>query len=91
MSASAVLLILPAISAIWAVVPAVMITAALDRHGIRTPFPFIGVLIFRNLIRYRQMTVSETGKVGGLFYSCVIPINTALILAVAALAVRSVE
>ena len=62
----------------WAVVSALLITAALDRRGIKTPFPFMGALIFRNLIRYRDITRKETGRVGRLFYSYVVPINAAL-------------
>ena len=47
---------------------------------ITTPFPFIRLFLFRNLERYKEITRRETGKVGPLFYSYVIPINTALAL-----------
>jgi len=84
MSVPAILLYLAVACVAWAVVSAVLITAALDRRGITTPFPFIGALIFRNLIRYRDITREETGRVGRLFYSYVVPINAALLFALAA-------
>lgn len=84
MSIAGALLFLAAVCALWAVVSAVRIAAVLDRLGIKTPFPFIVLFIFRNLNRYREITLRETGKVGPLFYSYVIPINAAWILALAA-------
>jgi hypothetical protein len=84
MSVPVLLLVMAVICAACAVVSAVLITRELDRRGVRTPFPFIGVLLFRNLRRYREMTLRESGKVGPLFYSYVLPINMALILGLAA-------
>lgn len=91
MSLSGMLLLLAVVCVIWAVVSAVLITASLDRRGIKTPFPFMGALIFRNLIRYKEITLKESGKVGPLFYSYVVPVNAALILVLAALAVRTLR
>ena len=65
---------------IWAVVSVVMITAMLDRKGLKTPFPLMGFFIFRNLARYREITVKENGKTGPLFLSFIIAINLALLL-----------
>ena len=89
MNLSGFLLILAAICGACAVTSALLIAAALDRRGVKTPFPFIGVLIFRNLHRYREMTLHESGKVGPLYYSYVVPINLTLILALAAWAARA--
>jgi len=86
-----VLLFLALPCVIWAVVSAVLITAALDRRGMRTPFPLIGVLLPRNLIRYKEVTLKETGKIGSLFYAYVIPINAALIVVLVALLIRALR
>lgn len=67
---------------LWAGVSAVLIARALERQGVRTPFPFLGLFIFRNLRRYSETTRAKTGKTGPLFYSYVVPINAALILVV---------
>jgi len=74
---------------LWAVASIVRITIDMNRRGIKTPFPFMGVLMFRNLHRYQKITVEETGKVGPLFYSFVVPINAAWILALAGLILRN--
>ena len=82
------LLLFTAICGLWAAISAVLIAVELGRRGVRTPFPFVGLLVFRNLRLYREATLSETGKIGPLFFSYVVPINAALvsILVYAALA-----
>jgi|Deesub1362A_J573_1020465.scaffolds.fasta_scaffold00637_16 hypothetical protein len=73
------------ICAIWAIVSAVLLTRYLDQRGIKTSFPFIGALIFRNLSYYKKITLQEKGKVGPLYYSYLISINLALILSLTGL------
>ena len=89
MNVSYVFLFLAAVCAVWAVVSAVLIAMAMERLGTKTPFLFIGVLVFRNLRRYREVTRKETGRTGLLFYSYVVPINLAWIFALAAWGVRA--
>lgn len=84
----AVLIFLAVVCGICAAASAVLITASLDRRGMKTPFLFMRPLIFRNLGRYKEATMKENGKIGFLFYSYVVSINAALILALAALALR---
>jgi hypothetical protein len=74
--------------AAWSVVTAIRITAFLEKRGLKTPFPFWGFYIFRNLGRYRETTIKETGKPGPLYYQYVIPINIALLLGLIALAIK---
>jgi hypothetical protein len=90
MSVSGTLLLPAAACVVWNVVSA-LLTAALDRGGIKTPFPFVGALVFRNLIRYRELTLQETGQVGRLFYAYVVPIKAALVLVIAAWLIRTLE
>lgn len=85
MGLSSFLIMLVVACGIWVATSAVLITAALDRRGMRTPFPFIGLFLFRNLGRYREITLRETGKVGLLYYSYIVAINTALAFALIAL------
>ena len=79
-----VLLIAAAICALWGIVSAILLTRALDLRGMPTPFLFIGPHLPRNLGRYRDVTRKETGEVGPLFYSFLIPINGAWVLALLA-------
>ena len=85
MTPVAVLLSFAVACGLWAGVSAVLIAQALERNGVRTPFPFLGLFIFRNLRRYSEATRNATGRIGPLFYSYVVPINLALVLVVAAL------
>jgi len=78
------LLSVAVVCGLWAAVTAVLIARALERQGVRTPFPFLGLFIFRNLRRYGEITRTATGRTGPLFYSYVVPINAALILVVIA-------
>jgi len=78
------ILIAAALCALVGVVSAILLARALDLRGMPTPFLFIGLHLPRNLNRYRDITKRETGKVGLLFYSFLIPINAAWILALLA-------
>ena len=89
MNVSNVFLFLAAVCAVWTVVSAVLVAMAMERHGTKTPFLLIGVLVFRNLHRYKEVTRKETGRTGLLFYSYVVPINLAWIFALAAWGVRA--
>lgn len=84
-----ILIIGAIVCVLWALVSLVLLTAALERRGIRTPFPFMGALLFRNFSRYKELTRKETGKVGKLYYSYIVPINAALILFIVLLLMRS--
>jgi hypothetical protein len=83
-----VLAIMAVCAAIWGTVAAVIITNFLDKRGIKTPFLRFRILVFRNVSRYREIMVRESGKPGELYYNCVLAFNAALILGLAALAVK---
>ncbi len=85
MAISGVLFAITVLCAAWATASAILITHTLDRRGLDTPAPFIGLFLFRNLRRYRVITHGESGRVGLLFYSYVISINAGLVLALVAL------
>jgi len=84
MTYSAIALIGAALCAGWALVSIILITRILDARGMKTPLPLIGLYVFRNLDRYREMTLKETGKVGRLFYAFIVPVNAAWMLALVA-------
>ena len=66
--------------AVIGIVTAIMITSYLDKRNIKTPFPFIGMLLFRNLSLYSKTTKAETGTTGSLFYIYIISMNAALVV-----------
>ena len=61
-----VLLVLAVACACWAAVSAVLLAQAVDRLGVRTPFPFLGLFIFRNLRLYSGITRRTRGWIGTL-------------------------
>ena len=85
MAARNILLIIAVLSASWGVVDSILMAVALDKRGIPVNMVLFRLFFFRYLGQYRQMTIKETGRVGGLFYSFAISMNLALACAAAAL------
>jgi hypothetical protein len=90
-SAAHALVVGAAACCLWAVATSIRIAANLNRRGIKTPFPFLTLYHFRNLSRYRDLTVRETGKSGRLYRLYLILINATWILALAAHALRNIR
>jgi len=68
---------------IWGVASSLLIVAALQKRGYSVNWLWLRLFIFKYLHQYRQVTRSETGRVGPLFYSYVISMNLALVAVVA--------
>ena len=81
--------LLAVLCARWTLTTTIVLTPFLDRRGLTTPFPLIGLFFFRNLGRQREITRRDTGKIGPLFPAYVISLNVALLLGVIALALWS--
>jgi hypothetical protein len=84
-STAAVLALLAAACAFWAVIASVRMGVWLANRGVRVHW-----FLFRGLMpwyvhRYRKMTEELEGGTGPLFPQFVVPINLALLFAVAAL------
>ena len=62
-----------------------MIINELLKRKQKINFVFIKLMLPVYAHRYKKITLEETGKVGPLFYHWVIAINTALVLAIAAI------
>ena len=86
MTGSTLCIIGAALCAVSAVVASVLITADLDKRGVKTSWPLMRWYFFRNLRLYREETLKSSGKVGPLFSWFVVSINAAWILALLALA-----
>jgi len=74
--------ILALASAVWGVVSSIVITAFLARRGVKINYVFIKVLILKYVHQYRKITLRENGRPGPWFYSYVISMNLALVLAI---------
>ncbi|MBW2644800.1 MAG: hypothetical protein JRE23_01230 [Deltaproteobacteria bacterium] len=60
----------------------IMIVHEVSKRGIRINFFLLRLYIIKYIQQYRKFTLEESGRVGPLYYPCVISVNLALILAV---------
>ncbi len=64
------------------VIFSMMIVHQLSRRGVKINFLWLRLFIIKYIHQYRKITLEETGKVGPLFYPCIISVNMALVLAI---------
>ena len=76
---------LAAVSVVWAVVASLCMGAWLSRHGVRVNWLLFRMLMPWYVHRYHGMTKEIDGHSGPLFMHFVVPINLALLFAVAAM------
>jgi len=77
--------VIAGIAIVWYIVSGIMIVNELMKRKQKIQFIFINVMLPVYAHRYKKITLVETGRVGTLFYHWVIAINTALVLAIAAI------
>ena len=82
-----VLVLLAVASALWATAAAVAMAGWLSHHGVKVNWPLLRLYMPWYVHRYRKMTRESDGRPGPLYAHFVVPINLALLLAVAALLV----
>ena len=75
--------VIAGIAIVWYIVSGIMIVNELKKRKQKILFIFINVMLPVYAHRYKKITLSETGRVGPLFYHWLIAINTALVLAIA--------
>ena len=76
-------------AATWSVVAAILIFANLQQRGEAGNFLFLRLFLPKYVSQYRSQTLAETGRTGPLFFHFVIPINLALVFAVALVVVSA--
>jgi len=62
------------------VIFSMMIVHQLSKRDVKISFLFLRLFIIKYIHQYKQITLEETGKVGPLFYPCIVSINMALVL-----------
>ena len=63
------------------VIFSMMIVHQLSKRGVKINFFLLRLLIIKYIHQYKQITLEESGKVGPLYYPCIVSINMALVLA----------
>jgi len=75
-------LILAVICALWGVVSLIAIASYLSKHGVKINILFFRVLALKYVSQYHEISKRESGKSGPWFYSYIICMNLALLLAI---------
>lgn len=70
------------LSVIWGVISSIVIANYLSQRGIKINFLLFRVMIIKYLHQYSKITTQENGKPGPWYYSYIISMNAALVLAI---------
>ncbi len=70
------------------VIFSIMIVHEVSKRGVKISFLWLRLYIIKYIHEYRRRTKEETGKVGPLYYPCIISVNLALVLAIIGLLLR---
>jgi hypothetical protein len=76
------------LSVVWGIVSSIVIAAYLSKRGIKINLLFFRILVFRYIHQYHQITRRERGRPGPWFYSYIISMNLALVLAIIGIVLR---
>ena len=64
------------------VILSIMIVHKVSKRGIKINYFLLRLYIIKYIHQYRKLTLEECGRVGPLYYPCIISVNLALILAI---------
>jgi hypothetical protein len=70
------------------VVLSIMIVNEVSKRGIKINFFLLRLYIIKYIHQYKKLTLEETGRIGPLYYPCIISVNLALVLALVGLILR---
>jgi hypothetical protein len=82
------LLILALVFVALYVVFSIMIVHELSKRGVKINFFLLRLYLIKYISQYKQITLKETGRIGPLYYPCVISVILALILAILGLILK---
>jgi hypothetical protein len=85
---SNVLLGIALICVLWGIVSAIVMAAYLSKRGHKINLLFFRLLVLKYIHQYYKITTEENGKPGVWFYSYIIAMNVALVLAIIGLALK---
>ena len=88
MASSEILFSLAIISVVWGVVSAIVISTYLSQRGVKINILFFRIMVLKYIHQYHEITKREKGRPGPWFYSYIISMNLALVLAIIGIALR---
>ena len=65
------------------VIFSIMIVNEVSKRGIKVNFFLLRLYIIKYIHQYRKITKQETGRVGPLYYPCIVSVNLAMVFAIA--------
>ncbi len=86
---SNIFLVLAVICVLCGVISSIMIVSFLSNHGVKINYFLLRLLLPKYVSQYRKIAIEETGKPGFLYYSFVVSMVSALVLAVIGLLLRA--
>ena len=72
----------------WGIVSMMAMVSFCSKRGIKINWVWIRLYVFKYISQYREITIKENGKPGPWFYSFLIGMNGALILAIVGLILK---
>lgn len=70
------------------VIFSIMIVNEVSKRGVKINFFLLRLYIIKYIHQYRKITEKETGKIGSLYYPCIISVNLAWVCAIAGLILK---
>jgi uncharacterized oligopeptide transporter (OPT) family protein len=83
-------IVLAVLSALWGVVSSIVISSFLSRRGMKINYLLIRVLILKYIREYYRITMQENGRPGPWYYSYIISMNLALVLAIVGIVLKTI-
>ena len=72
----------------WGIVSMMAMVSYCSKRGIKINWVWIRLYVFKYISQYREITLKENGKPGPWFYSFLVSMNGALILAIVGLILK---
>ena len=70
------------------VILGILIVNEVSKRGIKISFLWLRLYFIQYIHQYKKITKQETGKVGPLYYPCVVSVNLALVCGLAGLVLK---
>lgn len=70
------------------VILSIMIVNEVSKRGVKINFFLLRLYIIKYIHQYKQLTKEETGKIGPLYYPCIVSVSLALVCAIAGLVLK---
>jgi hypothetical protein len=71
------------------IILSLMMVHEVSKRGVKISFLWLRLYLIKYIHEYGKLTKQDTGRVGPLFYPCIISVNLSLVCVVAGLLLRS--